>query len=239
MFGTNNISRTVAAAAAASAAALVPTTAFAGEDQDGPFRSEVYVQVDMGVSLRSHANFEGTKTGRMNVEDRVFPAALTIGWKPEAWQSDTGSLAVELQAFDRVLAVDAVRIGTTTTNPSRGKVHVGGVMANLRYELKVGGGIRPYLTGGVGIACPEIKNVPELQLTRARASKAVLATHFGGGIGFQPDASGKFSLWLGYDVLTTSSPRFETRSGVVPTTGYVRVNHVVPQTITLGARFAF
>lgn len=216
-----------------------PTMAFAVDGEGGGSKSEVYVQVDMGIAPRTHANLEGFKSGRLDVDGSVFPAALTVGWKPASWQTEAGGWAVEVQAYNRNLAVDRSKIGTTTTNSSDGKLNVGGLMANVRYELKLHGGFRPYLAGGVGFDCAEIKNLPQLQLSRKEASKVGVATHFGGGVGFQPEALGRFSLWLGYDVLATQSPRFEVRSGVVPTTGFVKVKHVLPQTVTLGARFAF
>lgn len=226
-------------AAAVPALLLLHTAAYADETENDAPEREFYVQMDMGVSPRSHATLEGAKTGRINFDGSVFPAALTLGWKPEGMQSDTGSLAFELQAYDRNLSIDTLTVGNTAAVSSDGKYNVGGIMANVRYELKPGSVVRPYVTGGVGVACAELKKVPQLQLAKSRARNVDLAAHVGGGIGFQPGAQSRFSLWLGYDLLLTRSPRFDSLPTAPANVGYVRARRIQPQTFTFGGRFAF
>ena len=213
------------------------SSAHAQGSDDNDSGHPIYVQVDMGLSPKTHTTFEGAPTGGMHHDGSVFPASLTIGLKPASWQTDMGGWAIELSAYHRDLATDRLTIGSTS-QASDGRVRIGGLMANVRYEMAVGGGIRPYLTGGMGLACAKITDTPALKLKDEKSKDAKFAAHFGAGVGFQPKALGRASLWLGYDVLTVQSPRFETEFGIAPT-GSIRVKHVLPQTVTLGARYAF
>lgn len=205
-------------------------------DESDPVE-RVYLQIDMGVSPKTHTEFEGAPTGGMHHDGTIFPAALTIGFKPAGWQNEMGGLAIELSAFNRDLTIDRLTIGSSS-QASDGRLRIGGLMANLRFEMNAGSGIHPYLTGGAGVACAEITDMPALKLRDKKAIDAKFAAHFGAGIGFQPEAFGRASLWLGYDILTMQPPRFETDFGIAPS-GTIRVKHVLPQTVTLGARFAF
>ena len=231
-------SKSATASLALAAFCLLGTAAAHAEDSDDEEASHpIYVQVDMGFSPESHTNFEGVPAGSMHHDGSIFPASLTIGLKPKALQSNAGGFAIELSAYTRDLSVDSLTIGTTS-RPADGRVRVGGLMANLRYEMNLGGGIHPYLTGGAGVACTKITDLPTLKLKDEKAKNADFAAHFGAGIGFQPKAFGPASLWLGYDVMTVHSPRFDTQFGIVPN-GSMSLKRVLPQTITLGARYAF
>ena len=210
--------------------------AYAQDAGEKDAHRSIYVQVDLGIAPKTHSTLEGVPSGRLDFDGSVFPAALTIGWKPAGLQNDAGGWALELSAFTRRLSIEQTTIGSVKS-PSDGDMEVGGFMANVRYELNLGS-VRPYLTGGAGVAKTEISDVPDLKLRDTKTNKANFVSHFGAGVGFQPKAFGRASLWLGYDCLTTSTPRFETQYGINPP-GTMRVKHVLPETFTLGLRYAF
>lgn len=232
------IAKSVSASLAIAAFCVLSTSsAHAQGSDENDYGHRVYVQVDMGLSPKTHTTFEGAPTGGMHHDGSVFPASLTVGLKPASWQTDMGGWAIELSAYNRDLATDRLTIGSTS-QAGDGHLRIGGLMANVRYEMNAGSGVHPYLTGGAGVAYAKITDMPALKLTDDKATDARFAAHFGAGVGIQPKVFGRASLWLGYDILTMQSPRFETAFGIAPT-GSIRVKHVLPQTVTLGARYAF
>ncbi len=180
----------------------------------------------------THSRIEGAQTGRLDHDGSIVPAALTLGWKPKELQSEDSAWGFELGFYNRNLSLDRVTLGSAVA-ATDGRVRVDGVMASARYEKPVGSGIVPYVTAGVGFACAEIKNAPTLKLTDRKSKNVSAVTHFGAGVGYQPDFLGRASLWLGYDILVTDSLRFNTQSGDI------KLMRIRPQTVTAGLRFAF
>lgn len=211
-----------------------PANAQSAEKESPP--RPLYVQFDVGFSPKGQSRLEGIPSGRLDYDGSIFPASLTIGWKPAALQNEAGGLAIELSSYQNNLAIRRLTIGPAKS-PSDGKLKLSGIMVNLRYEAAIGA-IRPYLIGGVGFACPELKDVPQLKLRDGKLEKVSFAGHVGAGVGFQPKVFGRASLWLGYDLLAIKAPRFKTQFGINPPST-MRVEHVLPQTVKVGVRFAF
>jgi opacity protein-like surface antigen len=146
-----------------------------------------------------------------------------------------GELSYRQVDFDSV-TIDSLTVGSSTFT-SLGSADVGGdatsygLMGNMWYDIDIGGKLKPFIGGGIGVARVEvdIDSVGGVPVS-ASGDDTVFAYQVGAGIGY--DISDKIVATLGYRFFGTADPDFGS-NGVTDEAEFQSHN------IEIGMRFKF
>lgn len=174
--------------------------------------SPFYIGATGSVDLPSDSTVSGSKTGKVKYK---FSSGgdVSIGIKPEALNSETGNVRLELQGGYHAFGLKSVTANNATnSNPGR-DFKAATAMANAYYDIHTSTPFTPYIGAGVGEAFMKFPTGKGLGNTDTTSHK--LAYQAMAGVAYTPESMPKTDFTIGYRYMGTEKASFSTPGGNV------------------------
>ena len=183
-----------------------------------------------GMTMPKNSTITGTTAGKA---DYGFSsgANLALGYRPEAFMSDTGSVRTEIEGGYHALGLDKVTVGGVVNNNPKGDMKITTVMANAYYDFHTGTSFTPYIGGGIGDAMIDFPKSNGFGNTKSGDSQ--FAYQAMAGVSYTPESMPATDWSVGYRYLGTSSPDFKTAGG------HISSDALSTNSVEIGFRYNF
>jgi opacity protein-like surface antigen len=204
-----------------------------------PSAAQYYVSGNIGAVQLMDSDSTATAPGGSITGEFEFDAGLgvnaAVGLSLGALRLE-GELSYRQSDFDQG-TLSSLTAGNTTFSFSGATGDVGGdvtslgVMGNMWYDFDMGGKLKPFIGGGIGMAQVEadIDSIAGIPVSLS-GDDTVFAYQVGAGVGY--DVSDKVVVTLGYRFFGTADPEFESGSTTVE-------GEYQSHNIEIGMRFKF
>lgn len=191
-----------------AAVTFLPAFSAKADPQQGPF----YIGTTASVDFPASSDVSGATNGTVKYN---FSSGgdLAVGWQPEALNSETGDVRLELQGGYHAFGLKSVTAnGATNTDPS-GDMKALTLMTNAYYDLHTGTRFTPYIGAGVGEAMVKFPEGQGLGNTDSTSYK--LAYQAMTGVAYTPEALPQADITLGYRYLGIEKASYGSPAGDV------------------------
>lgn len=190
-----------------------------------------YVGLDLSLSSLSDTDVSGTSNGKISYDGSISLSDLKVGYRPRSLYTDSGAVRFEAELIGRSFDFDNVTNGATTTSPD-GSLDIGALMANALYDFHTNTAFTPYVGAGIGAAAAQLDRSSGFNISDDQ-SQTLLAGQFMAGVEYTPEIWPATSWSLGYNLLVTDKPEFDTP------TGKVTLDTPVINSVQLGFKYHF